>query len=436
MKIRYWIRNTFVGLSVLVAVASGLIGCAAPIPASSPVADEEQPIVDVVQSGKPRLPALSPDEARLPELVEGNAEFAFDLYRELFDVGENLFYSPHSLSMALAMTYAGARGTTEQQMAQTLHYALPQAQLPPAFNALDQTLARRVEGEDAFRLHIVNSLWGQRGYTFLDSFLDIQAEYYGAGLRMADFAQSEEARRLINRWASDQTEDRIPDLVPPGVINGNTTLVLANAVYFEAAWMHPFAEDATHDGAFTLLDGSQVTVPTMEQVTELKYAEHSGVQAVELPYEGAELSMVILLPEEGAFEDFAQGLDTGGLSAILDDLEPTGVRLAMPRFRFGAGFRLKDALIALGMTDAFGDADFSGMDGTRELFIGEVCHEAFVAVDEAGTEAATATAVLVQRKGGAVVEQEVRLDRPFLFLIRDIETGAILFLGHVVNPVG
>ena len=432
MKKRYWIRGTFVSLVVLVSatVASGLAGCAAPGPIGSVVK------ADVVRSDKPRLPAPSPDEARVTELVEGNTEFAFDLYQELFNEEENLFYSPYSLSTALAMTYAGARGETERQMAQALHYTLPQAQLHPAFNALDQALAGEGEGEDgeAPRLDIVNAIWGQQGYAFLDAFLDTIAENYGAGLRLVDFGQTKKARRAINQWSSDQTGRRIQDLLPPGVINGETALVLTNAIYFKAAWMFPFAEGRTYDGTFTLLDGGQVTVPMMEQSASLGYAERPGVRAVELPYAGGELSMVIVLPESGTFEDLAQGLDAGELDAILSEIEPMGVRLTMPKFRFDAGFDLKDALMELGMVDAFGDADFSGMDGTHELFIREVCHKAFISVDEAGTEATAASAVVMERKGGPHVEQEFRLDRSFLFLIRDIETGAILFLGHVVNP--
>ena len=435
MKKQYWIRGAFIGLSILVLVAgaSGLAGCAAPHSAGSVTADADHPITDVARLGKPRLPALSAGEARVPELVEGNAEFAMDLYHELFDQRENLFYSPHSLSMALAITYAGARGETEQQMAQALHYTLHQAQLHPAFNALDQTLAGRSEGKDASRLHVANSLWGQQGTTFLDDFLDIQAEHYGAELRVIDFGQARQARRSINQWVSDQTENRIPELLPPDSVDGETALILANAIYFDAAWMHPFDESATHDGAFTLLDGGQVTTPMMEQAAEFGYAERTGVRAVELGYAGGELSMVILLPEDGAFAEFAQGLDVGALNAILDDLRPTGVRLTMPKFRFDADLKLKDALMALGL-DAFDDADFSGMDGTRELFIDEIYHKAFIAVDEAGTEAAAATAVVMARKGETHREQAIRVDRPFLFLIRDIETGAILFLGHVMDP--
>jgi serpin B len=376
----------------------------------------------------------------MPELVEGNTEFALDLYHVLFSQEENIFYSPYSLSLALAMTYAGARGETEQQMAQALHYTLPQAQLHPAFNALDQVLTNRAEGEEAgtSQLHMANALWGQQGSSFLDTFLDTLAENYGSGLWATDFGQPEEARQQINRWTSEQTEHRIEDLLPPGAVGAETELVLTNAITFKAAWMHPFALDGTHAGAFTLLDGQQVTVQMMDQNAVLGYAERPGLQAIELPFAGdttpGALSMVILLPEAGTFKHAAQGLDAGELQAILSSLEPTGIRLSMPKFRFDAGVELKSALMELGMVDAFGDADFSGMDGTRELFIDEVYHKAFVSVDEAGIEAAASSAVAMLRKGESVVQQEVEIDQPFLFLVRDLESSTILFLGHVVNP--
>lgn len=418
----------------LALITAGLAGCAGP----GLVVDTVQ--ADVVQSERSRQPAPALEEAQVPELVAGNTAFALDLYRRLFDRQENLFYSPYSLSTALAMTYAGARSETERQMAEALHYTLPQAQLHPAFNTLDQALASRSAGEDeqAFCLHVVNALWGQQGYTFLDTFLDTLAENYGAGLRLVDFGQAQQALQTINRWVGEQTERRIEELLPPGAVDGETVLILTNAVYFQAAWLHPFAESATQDATFTRPDGGQVTAPMMTQVASLGYAQRPGVQAVELPYAGGmpsgALSMVILLPESGTFEAFVQGLDAGQMDALLGDLQPTGVRLALPRFRFAAEFELADALVEQGMVDAFGEADFSGMDGTRELFIDQVYHEAFVAVDEAGTEATAATAVVMARKGGAQVEQEVRLDHPFLFLIRDVETGTILFLGHVVDP--
>jgi serpin B len=423
---RYGIYRFLTYSAVVALVIGGLAGCSTPAPS---VKAEE------LRSDKPRLEPVAPEDAAVPALVSGNSAFAFDLYKQLYDGDENLFFSPHSISVALAMTYAGARGQTEQQMAEVMHYTLPQAELHAAFNALDQALASYAENGDdeGFRLHIANSIWGQPGVAFLDPFLDTLAQNYGAGLRLVDFAQSEAARQLINGWVSDQTEARIPELLPEGAVDGETALVLANAVYFKAAWLHAFAEAATTDQPFSLLDGSEVSVPMMSQLAQLGYAEAPGAKLIELPYAGEDMSMVILLPDEGQFETVAQSLDAQQVAEWLDALQPQSVKLSMPKFTFEAGFELQDALMALGMVDAFGNADFSGMDGTKELFIDQVYHKAFVAVDEAGAEAAAATAVVVARKA-APAGQTVSIDRPFVFLIRDMETGAILFLGQVVNP--
>jgi len=406
---------------------------------------------DTAHSEKQRVTALEANEADLVGLANGNSAFAFDLYQALREEGGNLFYSPYSISLALAMTYAGARGETEQQMADTLHFILSQDRLHPAFNGLDLELARRGEGAkgkdeegtrpgrrvQGFRLNIVNALWGQDGYKFLAEFLDLLAENYGAGLRLLDFAKApEESRVTINDWVSDQTEGRIEDLIPKGLIDTLTRLVLTNAIYFNAAWSHPFQERLTRDGTFYLLDGSEVTVPMMRQTESFGYAEGEGYQAVELPYDGHELSMVILLPETGGFEEFEGSLDAERVDAIVKNLARMQVALTMPKFELESDFSLAQVLVAMGMPDAFSmDADFSGMDGTHELFIKDVVHKAFVSVDEAGTEAAAATAVVVAEKAMMPEEiVEVTVDRPFVFLIRDIKTGAILFVGRVVNP--
>ena len=397
----------------------------------------------VLQSDKPRL---APDGtgAEIAELVAGNSAFALDLYHALRQVGEeNLFYSPYSISLALAMTYAGARGETEQQMADTLRFTLSQERLHPAFNGLDLELARRGEGEEGddegrFQLNIANSIWGQRGYEFLSTFLDLLAEHYGAGLRTLDFAKPEEARVTINKWVSDQAEDRIKDLIPPGAIPPSTRLVLANAIYFNAAWSHPFEDQLTRDGTFYLLDGSQVIVPMMEQMERFRYADGEGVQAVELTYKGGEVAMLILLPEAGRFEAFESTLDAERIAGIVQDLAPSSVALSMPKFEYDSSFELRKVLSEMGMPGAFTDevADFSGMNGSRGLYIGKVVHKAFVAVDEAGTEAAAATAVIMVEQAAPGSPVEVTVDRPFIFVIRDIETDAILFLGRVVDPSG
>jgi serpin B len=379
-------------------------------------------------------------QADLAELAEGNTAFAFDLYQVLREGTEgNLFYSPYSVSLALAMTYAGARGETEATMSGALHFTLPQERLHPAFNGLDLALAGRGEGgpeQTRFQLNIANAIWGQEGYPFLPDFLDLLARNYGAGMRLMDFAMdAEQARLVINGWVEEQTEGRIRDLIPPGLVDAATRLVLTNAIYFNAAWANPFPEHQTADGAFHLLDGTKVAVPMMHQVEGMGYVEGKGFQAVELPYAGHELSMLILLPDRDAFEFFESSLDANRLETALEGMVRERVALTMPRFQFESEFRLNDALSALGMAQAFsGEADFSGMTGGRDLYISAVVHKAFVAVDEAGTEAAAATAVVMRESAVMAESIEVTLDRPFLFLIRDHETGTILFAGRVIDP--
>jgi serpin B len=396
---------------------------------------------EVLKSDKERItsPDVNPSEQAL--LIEGNSAFAFDLYQAIREQEGNLFYSPHSISVALAMTYAGARGQTAEQMAATLQFLLEQERLHPAFNWLDAELASRGEGaegkdEEGFRLNIVNTIWGQKDYGFLSAFLDVLAENYGAGLRILDFMnETEKSRLTINGWVSDQTEERIENLIPQGVLTSGTRLVLTNAIYFNAAWAYPFDEDVTVNGPFYLLDGGQVIVPMMKQTQSFGYADGEGYQAVELLYDGDELSMVILLPEAGQFQRFEEGLQAQQVSDIIDGLQGAQVTLTMPKFEFDSEFSLTDTLAGMGMPIAFsGGADFSGMTGSPDLFISEVIHKAFVSLDEAGTEAAAATAVAMEESEPSGEPVEVMVDRPFIFLIRDIETGAILFVGRVMNP--
>jgi len=398
---------------------------------------------EVLKSDKERITSPDVSTSEQASLVEGNSAFAFELYQALKGEEGNLFYSPYSISLALAMTYAGANGDTAQQMAATLQFMLEQDRLHPAFNWLDAELASRGEGAEGkdgegFRLNIVNAIWGQKDYEFLTDFLDVLAENYGAGLRILDFiTQTEKSRITINDWISDQTEGRIKDLIPQGAIDALTRLVLTNAIYFNAAWAYPFDEGMTADGPFYLLDGGQVIVPMMKQTESFGYTAGEGYQAVELQYDGDELSMVVLLPEAGKFEAFEEGLQAQQVDTIISGLQLTEVALTMPQFEFDSEFSLKDTLAGMGMPIAFspGEADFSGMTANRELFISDVVHKAFVAVDEAGTEAAAATAVVVGTT--AMPEEpsvEVTIDRPFIFLIRDIETGSILFVGRVMNP--
>ena len=387
--------------------------------------------------------------ADLADLVDGNSAFAFDLFQALKAQDGNLFYSPHSISVALAMTYAGAAGETASQMAETLRFLLPGDRLHPAFNALDHELASRGadvrgQGGERFRLNIVNAVWGQQGHEFQEAFLDVLAESHRAGVRPADFGGApEESRRAINDWVAERTEDRIRDLIPPGIINPLTRMVLTNAVYFNASWSVPFGEAETRDRPFQLLDGSSVAVPTMRTEQELLYGAGDGYQAVDLPYAGHELSMTVIVPDRGRFAAFEDSLDATFVDRIIDGLRYRYVTLDLPRFEFESQFRLGEALKSMGMPDAFDStaSDFSGMDGRSCLagdpgclYIGAVLHKAFVSVDEAGTEAAAATAVVMQAESARPAPVAVTVDRPFLFLIRDRETGAILFVGRVVRP--
>jgi serpin B len=385
-------------------------------------------------------PEVAPGD--LAAQVRANTAFAFDLYHDLTAESDNIFFSPHSISIALAMTWAGARGQTEQDMAQALHFELPQERLHPAFNALDLALASRGQGAQGsdgkeFRLHVVNSTWAQRDFTFLESFLDVLAVSYGAVMRLVDFvSDAEGARRTINAWVEEQTEDRIQDLIPSGVLNSYTRLVLVNAVYFNAAWAEQFRPESTRTEAFHLLDGGTVSVPMMNQQESFPYAEGPGFQAVELPYDGQELSMLVLVPDTGNFTTFEARLDADRLAEIVSSLASRRVELGLPRWELkGLTFSLTQALTHLGMGVAFsGNADFSGMNGARDLFIQNVLHQAFVKVDESGTEAAAATAVIMPTSAEPGAPVRLRVDRPFIYLIRDRATGAVLFLGRFMNP--
>jgi serpin B len=285
-------------------------------------------------------------------------------------------------------------------------------------------------------LRVVNATWGQRGYSFLRSYLDTLAVNYGAGLRLCDFIQDPDGSRVtINDWVSDETNERIVDLLPPGSIDGDVRLVLTNAVYFNAPWLKPFEVEETAAGTFEPLDGGAVDVPMMHQVEMFGYANWDGGQAVELPYNGETLSMVLFVPDRGMYEAFEAGLDLARYEEIVGTLETREVDLQVPKFAVSYDLSLVDPLTELGMTDPFtGAADFSGIDGTRDLFISDVFHKAWVSVDEAGTEAAAATAVvisLVAYPGPPVV---LTVNRPFLFVLRDVPTETILFIGRVVNP--
>jgi serpin B len=295
---------------------------------------------------------------------------------------------------------------------------------------------------DRFQLHIATALWGQDGYRFQPEFLAVLAQNYESELCTLDFAGApEESQRTINDWVADHTEDRIRDILPQGATSGLTRLVLANAIYFRASWFWPFDPHATREQPFYLLDGSTTTVPMMWQRARFSYYLGRGYQAVMLPYSRGEdsphsrMSMVFLVPDAGRFQAFEDSLDAQGVEAILKKMKTEFVYLTIPKFGFDSAFALKPTLSSMGMSLAFSwpGADFSGMTGQPELFVDEVHHRAFVSVEETGTEAAAASAVYMN-PGSAPEPVEITIDRPFIFLIRDGETGIILFVGRVLDP--
>jgi serpin B len=381
-------------------------------------------------------------------VVEGNNKFALELYAKLRQRKANLFFSPYSISTALAMTCAGARGQTERQMAETIH--LPYGPVliicgdeehiqgfgvPPwvhsAFGRIIKGLNARGQ-KGRYQLSVANALWGQKSYGFLKDFLDLIETNFDGRLTEVDFiGATESARKTINAWVEKQTNNKIKNLIPKGVLNRLTRLVLTNAIYFKGNWARQFKKDRTREAPFTLLNGDKVNVPMMNQEAEFKYMEAEDFQALELPYVDNELSRIILLPKQVAgLPELEKVLTLKKLSQWLARLRQRKVIVSIPKFKMTSQFRLADVLKSMGMTDAFipDVADFSGMNGKKDLYIFAVIHKAYVDVNEEGTEAAAATGA------GPSRTPVFRADHPFLFLIRDNRSGSILFLGRVMNP--
>jgi serpin B len=403
----------------------------------------------------------TPDSSEPPDspaerVAAGNTAFAFDLLDRLSEASpnENLFCSPYSVSVALAMTYAGAGGETRREMRETLHF--PREGVHQGFRRLRDHFAQYEASETTgtseeettteyrdpqpFRLAGANALWGQEGFPFAETFLGTLERNYGAGLRELDFESNpEQSRRAINEWVADRTRGKITDLLSPSVITAMTRLVLTNAVYFRANWETEFREENTEEATFTALSGTQRTVPMMAQSETFRYAAISGHQLVALPYAGADVSMVVMLPEAGAFEEFQRSLSAERLRELLDAMESRQGTVRLPRFEYRSKFDLSETLAAMGMPSAFGpEADLSGMatgDAGEALSVDEVVHESYVGVDEQGTEAAAATAVVITESATTVESEpfEMTVDRPFLFLIRDEETGSVLFVGRMTD---
>ena len=374
------------------------------------------------------------------QLVAANTAFGLDLYQRQRETRGNLVFSPLSISLALAIAYAGSAGRTRSQLGAALRFDGPDDHLHPAFAALQRRLAS-INAGGSVELSIVQSLWLQLGYRIRPAFTQLAEAHYGAEILDADFAaQPDAARARINRWVAERTNHRIRELLPLGMIGVLTRLVIANAVCFRGAWRHPFDPDQTARDSFWIAPDTSVEVPFMAQAIETGYAESADWQLLRLPYAGGALSMILLLPRRhddlSALEASLSGPD---LATWIGSAQRRQVEILLPRFKVTSGFSLKETLISLGVADAFDQdkADFSRLsDPADPLHISAVAHQAFIEVNEEGTEAAAATGVVLAARSMPPPPAVFRADRPFLFLIRDELTGAVLFLGRLANPAG
>jgi len=384
-------------------------------------------------------PQADPEAVR--QLAQSNNGFALALYQALRDQDGNLIYSPYSIFQALLMTAAGAEGATASQMATVLGVDLNNPEIHNLMNALNKALTTQPEylQSDAQPLtfNIANAVWAQKDFHFEQSFLDTLSANYNAGLKLVDFNKPEDARALINLWVAAQTNNKIQELIPEGLLDQMTRMVLTNAIYFKGAWSNQFEEKDTEDGSFTLLDGSSKTVPFMHGNFTLSALVSDKIQAIRLPYEGGTYAMAAIMPLEN-FADFEAQLTAADLEQLLNSLQSSSamVDLSMPKFQAESRFGLGEILAGLGMPDAFDaqKADFSGMTGKPDLMISSVLHQATIDVNEEGTEAAAATAVAMSLTSMPGQSYTIRLDKPFIYVIYETTTNTITFMGRVVNP--
>ena len=384
------------------------------------------------------MPAEAADGSEIEAVVDGNTAFALDLYSRLKDEDGNLFFSPYSISVALAMTYAGARENTAQQMSQTLRFSLDPQRLHPAFGKLEERL-EALQEEGNVQLEIANSLWPHKSYPILEEYIGLVKKYYGVKITPLDYAANiEAARRIINEWVEEKTKDKIKDMIGPGVLDALTRLVLVNAIYFKGNWADQFEEELTKDAPFHPLSGESIEVPMMKQQETFGYAEHEDLQILQMPYAGDEMSMLVLLPKNmDGLADLQSVFNEESLEEWLRSIRKKEVLVFLPKFKVTSQFRLDETLASMGMPDAFSPekADLSGIDGEpHRLYIGAVIHKAFVDVNEEGTEAAASTAVGFALASMPEPVPTFRADHPFIFMIRDNNTGSILFMGRIVDP--
>jgi len=400
-----------------------LFGCST----VQPIIDDTVPVIDDTGA----------TPSGVSSVIDANNQFAFELYSK-FNENEkgNIFFSPYSISTALAMTYEGARGQTAEEMQNVFHFPADINVRGPAFAKIYNEINKK---DKEYKLNTANALWAQKDYAFLNSYFDLVGKYYGGKVTNLDFiGETEKSRVTINDWVEDQTNDKIKDIIPPGVLNPMTRLVLTNAIYFKGTWVKQFDEKNTKEQDFRVSPGNTVKVPMMSLTgkdAKFNYTETDKLQVLELLYKGNELSMLVLLPKEDNLDSISDSLNAEKLAGLRSSLREQQVDVFLPKFKFETKYFMADTLSDMGMPTAFtqGKADFSGMTGNQDLFISKVIHQAFVEVNEEGTEAAAATVVIMTMS--AVPRQTIFMaDHPFIVIIQQKETGNILFLGKVMDP--
>jgi serpin B len=385
---------------------------------------------------------FSIDKTTVPNnetVAEGNYNFAFDLYSKLRQEKDgNLFFSPYSISAALAMTYSGAKGNTATEMSDVMHFNADQEKFHSSFKTLVDELATR--NQNGVQLNIANSIWVDKSYTFLKGYLAGVKKYYGSSINQVDFVNKFEANRIkINKWVENKTNKKIKDLLSKGVLDEETRQVLVNAIYFKGTWLNKFKKSKTQKMPFHKGKQAEISTNFMKETLSLPYYEDKKVQAIQLPYAGNKISMVIVLPRErNGIAELEKSI-SGDKFKTWTLFRNSKVDLSLPKFKMTCQFSLGKALIGMGMKEAFTNgADFSGMTGKKDLKISAIIHKAFIEVGEEGTEAAAATAVVMRTKSASInrpsTPKVFKADHPFLFVIRDNSTNSILFMGRMVNP--
>ncbi|UCE38301.1 MAG: serpin family protein [Thermoplasmata archaeon] len=395
-----------------------------------------QPVTDSFVGEEDQIRSFADDSMATSQgvasVVYANNQFAFELYLQYKDKEDNIFFSPYSISVALAMTYEGARGQTASEMQSVLHFPEEDITRRAAFARLYNEY--NIDNTD-YILSTANALWTQEDYKFLTDYLNIIEQYYMGKTTDLDFkGEPEESRETINNWVEERTNDKIQDLIPPGVINELTRLVLTNAIYFKGDWATQFDEENTQEADFRVSSEKTVKVQMMGLSGEsFNYTATDIAQIIELPYKGDDLSMLILLPTEDNLDSLEESLSAESLNQLRSELRETEIEVYMPKFKLETKYFMSDTLKEMGMLTAFSEAqaDFSGMNGKKDLYITSVIHQGFIEVNEKGTEAAAATAVTIGTYSGPPT---FYADHPFIFLVQDKETGNILFIGRVVDP--